>query len=363
LEFSTTQREALGSLAIQFLGRGERNTGPFDESFGVGVLLEQRPPSAADRERMAAIAQERAARGTSLDQVLAAIDEGQGRIWGECGSLASAMKDGAAMLSAVGGLLMGWHGAATAAAVETFRRLEQTGRISDRDRRAGQLHGVLVGGVDPATIPELAGDDGPPSQWRALRARPIAPATTTLLERTLASAVDRNDGIVAAIAGDVYGIVAARPRIRREMAYVALGPEGEAHALPASFVTATRVLEASQALDARGVTAMEDLRLGLAVVEAEGVGYEVMCRCLDPLTGMGSFGGVLRVTLATYLEHGARVDPTAAALGVHPNTIRHRLRRYEEATGLDLARTDDVVELWWALRRDGLANGTGAPAP
>jgi DNA-binding PucR family transcriptional regulator len=36
---------------------------------------------------------------------------------------------------------------------------------------------------------------------------------------------------------------------------------------------------------------------------------------------------------------------------VHPNTLRHRLRRFEEATGANLRRPTDLVELWWALER------------
>jgi DNA-binding PucR family transcriptional regulator len=36
---------------------------------------------------------------------------------------------------------------------------------------------------------------------------------------------------------------------------------------------------------------------------------------------------------------------------VHPNTLRHRLRRFDESTGADLRRPADLVELWWALER------------
>ena len=46
-----------------------------------------------------------------------------------------------------------------------------------------------------------------------------------------------------------------------------------------------------------------------------------------------------------------RIDETARALHVHPNTLRHRLRRYEEATGASLRRPADLIELWWALER------------
>jgi DNA-binding PucR family transcriptional regulator len=46
-----------------------------------------------------------------------------------------------------------------------------------------------------------------------------------------------------------------------------------------------------------------------------------------------------------------RIDDTARALHVHANTLRHRLRRFEEATGANLRDPRVVVELWWALER------------
>jgi DNA-binding PucR family transcriptional regulator len=45
------------------------------------------------------------------------------------------------------------------------------------------------------------------------------------------------------------------------------------------------------------------------------------------------------------------IDETAGALHVHPNTLRHRLRRFEEATGANLRQPSDLIELWWALER------------
>ena len=47
-----------------------------------------------------------------------------------------------------------------------------------------------------------------------------------------------------------------------------------------------------------------------------------------------------------------------SALHVHPNTLRHRLRRFEEATGASLRSATEVMELWWALERRRLV---GAP--
>ncbi|MFC6149298.1 MULTISPECIES: PucR family transcriptional regulator [Mumia] len=43
----------------------------------------------------------------------------------------------------------------------------------------------------------------------------------------------------------------------------------------------------------------------------------------------------LRTTLTTFFELGASVEATARRLFVHPNTVRYRLRKVREATGLD----------------------------
>jgi hypothetical protein len=63
-------------------------------------------------------------------------------------------------------------------------------------------------------------------------------------------------------------------------------------------------------------------------------------------------------TAMAYLDHGQRLDHTAAALHVHPNTVRYRLRRLHELTGAPLVPGEPgagltvlaTVGLWWALR-------------
>ena len=59
---------------------------------------------------------------------------------------------------------------------------------------------------------------------------------------------------------------------------------------------------------------------------------------------------------AIYLELARSAAPLstieiAETLGLHANTVRHRLERFEEITGRSLRETETVVELWWALQR------------
>jgi hypothetical protein len=59
---------------------------------------------------------------------------------------------------------------------------------------------------------------------------------------------------------------------------------------------------------------------------------ELVATVVAPLT---SAGGELGRTLASYLDGGGALESCARALFVHPNTVRYRLRRVTEVTGLD----------------------------
>jgi sugar diacid utilization regulator len=60
-------------------------------------------------------------------------------------------------------------------------------------------------------------------------------------------------------------------------------------------------------------------------------------------------GATVLDTLEAYLSHGASVEATARALFVHPNTVRYRLKRVAEATGLSPSSARDSYVLRLAL--------------
>jgi DNA-binding PucR family transcriptional regulator len=58
-------------------------------------------------------------------------------------------------------------------------------------------------------------------------------------------------------------------------------------------------------------------------------------------------------TALSFLDRGQRLDRTATALHLHPNTVRYRLRRLHELTGFNDTGGSPVTETvrwWWALR-------------
>lgn len=57
-------------------------------------------------------------------------------------------------------------------------------------------------------------------------------------------------------------------------------------------------------------------------------------------------------TLSAYLKSFGDVRGAADALGIHPNTLRYRLRKIEDLTGIDVDDPDErfVLDLQFRLR-------------
>jgi DNA-binding PucR family transcriptional regulator len=67
-----------------------------------------------------------------------------------------------------------------------------------------------------------------------------------------------------------------------------------------------------------------------------------VARCVDPVAAAG---GDPLTTLSAFLESGSALEACARALFVHPNTVRYRLRRVSELTGLNPAHARDALVL------------------
>src|SRR5690606_17173795 len=99
-------------------------------------------------------------------------------------------------------------------------------------------------------------------------------------------------------------------------------------------------LVASGRLDP-GLTLLEDAWDSVVVERARRAARVGEGLLGGPLPGLRAHderhGTAFLETLAAWLDHFGDPKGTAQALGVHPNTLRHRLRRMSEVTDLDLA--------------------------
>lgn len=77
-----------------------------------------------------------------------------------------------------------------------------------------------------------------------------------------------------------------------------------------------------------------------------------------PLEAEGEFGQFLLETVRAYLAHGLSIPRAAASIPVHVNTLRYRLKRFQELTGADLHDPEHLIEVSWALAGDPGAAGS-----
>jgi hypothetical protein len=173
------------------------------------------------------------------------------------------------------------------------------------------------------------------------------------------------EGAVALHGADVVGFAADRPRLVPAAGTVlGLGPPGAVADLARSFSVATRVVDTAAAVGRDGVLRITDVAMEAIARSEETLGEQLVHRYLEPVGPGTPVGDELLETLRTFLDAGRSTERTAAALTLHPNTVRKRLHRIEELTGASLQALDDQLALRIALLRHQLAGPPGTrPAP
>lgn len=160
-------------------------------------------------------------------------------------------------------------------------------------------------------------------------------------------------GLFTEEGGGLAGLTGVDPD-RAQAGRIAIGPVVGLESLAASDRIATRLIAAVDRFELAGVHDVQSAGLQLAVLESGDVGEAMRDRYLGPL-GESPGSAELIASLRAWLEAGMRVGAAADRLHVHENTLRYRLRRYGELAGVDLAVTEDLVGIWWALQRDRIA--------
>ncbi|MFF7972459.1 helix-turn-helix domain-containing protein [Streptomyces sp. NPDC007905] len=242
------------------------------------------------------------------------------------------------------------------------RQAEVTSALFDARRRADFLRGLLYGTLSAAEIHSGAAIYGLDLSrpYRAIRAVPNGDCGPDALERPLESHARRNGrgALLTVLDEAVAGVVEAKPETGDLEVTAGLGPPTDLTAAHRSFRAAGRLLEAARAYGLRGVYDLGDLSWRVAVVAEPELAELLLDRYLRPLEAEGEFGALIEESVRGYLERGRHIREVARAAHVHVNTVRYRLRRFEELTGTSLDAPDTVVELSWALAARELYGGS-----
>jgi hypothetical protein len=254
-------------------------------------------------------------------------------------------------------LMTAWNHLGMNASVAAHRRVElRRARLAEHDA-ANVVRGVLLGAPGELMLGELdrfGVDAG--LEHHAIRVRPRESFDLGEIERWLGTgqSAQKPNGLVALIDGDVAGFVADPPAdLAAPVCAGVAGPVPLA-AIGEAFRLASRALEAASATGRSGLTEFSSLGLIPSVLGDADVGRSVLDRYVRPLELDGRAGTTVLRTVAAFLDNDCQVPQTAAALGVHRNTVRYRIGRFEQLTGCSLRHTAVLVEVWWALRRHGM---------
>ena len=320
-----------------------------------------RAPTPDELEGSARIARERAEQGLSVESVLHAHRVAVGVVWARFGELARERGAGVATVLAFSETLWRWADAVMDVVAAAHREVELQLAREEQQRRDAFVLALLTGST---ALGELRGEGAtfgvdPEREYLPFRARAHAGDATKALSHRTAVALAGDQGLVTGLDGDVIGITTRRPLPIAGLT-VGLGRPSTLETLPAAFSEASRALQTAVAFSHEGVHSLADLSILPAVLVDGALGDAFVARYLEPLAAMGRHGIEVEATLRVWLETGMRIDDTARALHVHPNTLRHRLRRFEESTDANLRNSRDVMEVWWALERRRLV---GAPRP
>jgi hypothetical protein len=318
------------------------------------ALRDVRAPTDAELEQAAEIGRERAEQGLTVDAVLHAYRISISAVWSRFGELARERGADVASVLAFSETLWLWADAVMDIVGTAHREVELEQAREEQQRRDAFVLALLSGTLDSAELRLQSATFGLDADrpYLPFRARSVEGAALT---RRVAVALAGDDGLVTGLDRDFAGI-AARAPVAPPRVVCGLGPPVRLESLPAAFASASRALQTAVAFGQEGALTLADLSIRPAILADEALGDAFAARYLEPLGGLGRLGAELETTLRAWFDQEMRIDDTARSLHIHPNTLRHRLRRFEEATGATLRDPRNLVELWWALERRRLAS-------
>lgn len=237
--------------------------------------------------------------------------------------------------------------AITTQVVTVYNDLDLQQLLLDAQRRGELVRRLLAGLVSAAELKELGLD--PAARYAAVRctsALGLTAADQRQLERS--GSLPGTEAVLAIVEGECLGLVACAPTAPAGV-LVAMGTQVPLTEVTRSFEIADRVSHVARHAGLSGVQGLEELTWRVAAVDQPELARLLRSRILEPLLDEGGFGAELEASVRSYLGHGLSIPRAAADQNLHVNTVRYRLRRFQELTGTDLADPADLVDVIWAL--------------
>ncbi|MGO1526946.1 MAG: PucR family transcriptional regulator [Mycobacteriaceae bacterium] len=166
---------------------------------------------------------------------------------------------------------------------------------------------------------------------------------TTVQSRSVAGVLISGSGDPGSPVGDNE----ARDKLLPAGIPVGLGRSAPLTELHRTFATVGRVVQSALDLGLTGRVDQEMLSWRMAINASPETTDVLRQRYLVPLRDSRAFGEDLIDSVRAFLDHRLNAREAAESIPVHVNTLRYRLRRFEELTGCDLGDVNTLVEVAW----------------
>jgi hypothetical protein len=332
-----------------------------EHRFGLVIegLIDHRPPgSGADEKAVEAYGEERAREGVSFGDMLTAWRFGGNALYRLARQVAPLSSNRDALLLEYVELTLLWIDYSSLAMASGHRRGELSRARELQHVQGNLVRRILAGTAPPGEIRAglatlgLDSDDS----YLAFRARPGVVAEVHEIEQYLRvdGLYGRRHGLAALVDGDLCGFISVAPPPGAAPTAIGVSEPASLMEIVAPFRRATRALEAATAFGASGLFDFPSLAVQAGVLGDPDAARVLLDRYIAPLDVIAG-GQTILDTAERYLANDGSVDATARSLNVHANTVRHRLRRFEEVTGRGLNSSEALAEFWLALQAQDLS--------
>ncbi|WP_030168918.1 helix-turn-helix domain-containing protein [Spirillospora albida] len=309
------------------------------------ALADRRGPTEAELSFVQELAITRARQGIPIEAVLGAIHVAERAIWSRARELAGAEGVDPGRLLDARELYDDWADAVRERLITAHRDagLDRDPRPGGRDQAI--LRRLLEGGSAAALA---AAEAGLPSSG-GLRVLAARPAMAVALERTLR---DQPPVVVAVVDDLLIGVLARPPAARVTGGDVPAGLAGPAG--PEDLATARRLavaaLAAAESAGRTGVVHIAEVAALAAMAERADLSAALFDHHREAWEALGPGAAPLAHAVRAWLEGDRDYASAAARLFVHPNTVRNRVQRFTDVTGIDPMGTFGAVDAWWLCR-------------
>ncbi|MDR3082485.1 MAG: helix-turn-helix domain-containing protein [Streptomyces sp.] len=308
------------------------------------ALAARRGPTEAELLFVEELGVTRAQQGVPIEAVLGAIHVAERAIWSRAREVAAVGGIEAGLLLDARELYDDWSEAVRSRLIKAHRATGTDQHAGAGDRDPTILRRLLEGGSTATLAAAEAGLPVTGGLW-VLVARP----GDTGLEHPLR---EHAPALIGHVDGLLVGVLTRAPSERAAKTEMTVGLAGpaEPEELGAVRHLAFAALTAAEATGRTGMVHAADVAVLAAVADRADLAAVLLDRHRPAWTALGANAEPVALAVRAWLEAGREVTAAAERLFVHPNTVRNRVQRFADVTGIDPFDTFDAMNAWWLCR-------------